>query len=558
MSHLSVSRNRKSSLHRLENPRRVLRGRRVDLERLESRELLAAQPTAILTVPPRPMLGESMTFQVGFDNASTTDAGYGPFLDVVLPATGKDGNDGITFQSASYLGSSLSATVLTFDAAGHAVHPFAKTNTGAPVIVTGTPGDQLVVLQLPFGSFTPDQPTATVDVKAMVSPLADVDAALNVQATAGFSLGNDPLDNPTVDPSIFGPTVTSPASPALLKLTKTYLGPENETATGPSYHQQYLITVDVAAGQTVTNLDITDLLPANLQFVSVVQTAVHGVPTTTTAISTPSTTTPGGTLTRRFASVTGDASTTDATMLFEFYVPQNDASGNPVLTPDVGAPVTSVDQASSQADWTPVDPRDPAGTFTSNTDTHTLNDRSLAIQKSVQGVNPSGPNGTVAPGDTLEYTIVFQVSDFFAFQSLVVSDVISDGQTIRPDVHAHAPDQRQLVPPADRRLSLGQLHGDRQLHRRRASPRDARRDLDDRLQRLRRDRHPRPERPARGRDGVAHGRLRALPRRRPDHGDARLPDDDPEDVQRRPRARGRGRPGRHPQRQRDEHRRGAE
>lgn len=427
MSRGLLVRNRKSNQYRPETPRRGRRGR-VELEWLEPRELLAAQPTAILSVPPRPMLGESMTFRVGFDNTSATDVGYGPFLDVVLPATGKDGDDGITFQSASYLGTSLGATVLTFDASGTVAHPFAKTSTGAPVIVTGTPGDQLVVLQLPFGSFTPEQPTATVDIQAMVSALSDVDQALDIQATGGFSLGNDPLDNPTTDPSILGPTVTSAASPTLVTLTKTYLGPEDETATGPSYHQRYQVTVDVASGQTVTDLDISDLLPANLQFVSVVGTEVHGVPTATTAISTPSTTTPGGTLTRRFASVTGDASTSDATMLFEFYVPQDDASGDPVLAPDIGAPATSVDQASSQVNWTPTDPRDPAGTFTSNSDTHTLNDRSLAIQKSVQGVDPSGPEGTVDPGNTLEYTINFQVSDFFALQSLVISDIISDGQ----------------------------------------------------------------------------------------------------------------------------------
>ena len=47
-------------------------------------------------------------------------------------------------------------------------------------------------------------------------------------------------------------------------------------------------------------------------------------------------------------------------------------------------------------------------------------------------MNPTGPANANSPGDTLEYTIVFQVSDFFAFQSLVVSDVISDGQRFDP------------------------------------------------------------------------------------------------------------------------------
>ena len=39
-------------------------------------------------------------------------------------------------------------------------------------------------------------------------------------------------------------------------------------------------------------------------------------------------------------------------------------------------------------------------------------------------VGAAGPS----PGDTLQYTLNFQVSDFFAFQNVVLTDVFSDGQ----------------------------------------------------------------------------------------------------------------------------------
>ena len=58
-------------------------------------------------------------------------------------------------------------------------------------------------------------------------------------------------------------------TPTILRLTKTYIGPEDETATGPNFPRQYRITVDVATGQTVTDLDLTDVLPGNLQFIAV-------------------------------------------------------------------------------------------------------------------------------------------------------------------------------------------------------------------------------------------------------------------------------------------------
>ena len=402
-------------------------------EHLEARTLLAAIPTATLvTTPQSPLIGETATFELGFQNSSPTDTGYGPYLDLTLPATGADGDDGITFQSATYLGTPLAATVLTFDASGEVLHPLAKDSAGAPVVVHGTPGDQLVVLALPFGSFTPGQPEAIVQVTTNVSPLADVGTALQVQAQAGFYLGDTPVDDPTNDPSIIGPAVDGTTTPELLRLTKTYLGPENETATGPSYPQQYLVSVEVANGQTVTNLDLTDVLPSNMQFLSVAYTQIHGVSVPTTAISTPSLSTPGGTLTRRFARVTGRGSQIDASMLFDFYIPQLDSSDNPVLAPGVGLPTTSVDQANSQASWTPLDPRDPAGIYTSNTAVDTLTDKSLAIQKMVDDVVHTGPPNAVSPGDTLEYTIQFQISDFFAVQNFVVNDLLSDGQALDP------------------------------------------------------------------------------------------------------------------------------
>ena len=324
-------------------------------EPLEARQLLAPIPTASLITPQGPLIGETATFQVGFQNSSPTDTGYGPFLDLILPATGADGDDGITFQGATLLGSPVSATVLTFDSNGNATHPLAKDASGAPVIVHGTPGDQLAVLELPTGSFTPGEPEALVDVSTNVSPLADVGTALQVQAQAGFYLGGTPLDDPETDPSLFGSAVDGTTTPELMRITKTYLGPEDETATGLSFPQRYQVSVEVADGQTVTDLDLTDTLPSNMQFLNVASTQINGASASTTAISTPGLLTPGGTLTRRFASVTGDGSPDDATMIFNFYIPRLDADGTPVLDPATGLPAQSEDEATAQASWTPLD-----------------------------------------------------------------------------------------------------------------------------------------------------------------------------------------------------------
>ena len=188
------------------------------------------------------------------------------------------------------------------------------------------------------------------------------------------------------DPSILGAfTPNQPVTPSILRLTKTYIGPEDETATGPNFPRQYRIDVDIATGQTLTNVDLTDLLPNNQQFLAVVSTLVNGGAVATTAVATPSTTTPGGTLTRRFASVTGTAGTQDASLIFSYFVPRLNAAASPVINASTGDDATSVNDAQAQGAWTPLDARDGPTTVVSDVtvNDHTLTAKSIAIQKSV-------------------------------------------------------------------------------------------------------------------------------------------------------------------------------
>ncbi|MCZ7630194.1 MAG: hypothetical protein M5U19_14615 [Microthrixaceae bacterium] len=93
----------------------------------------------------------------------------------------------------------------------------------------------MTTLTLPFGSFTPTQPAATISVLTQVSDFADVDHALGVVARGGFRSGSDPLDNPLTDPPIVGPSTTTSVTPQLITITKHDNAPESETATGPNF-----------------------------------------------------------------------------------------------------------------------------------------------------------------------------------------------------------------------------------------------------------------------------------------------------------------------------------
>jgi hypothetical protein len=164
-------------------------------------------------------------------------------------------------------------------------------------------------------------------------------------------------------------------------------------------------------------LDVLDVLPNNMQFTQIISTS----PTAT--CTTPSTTTPGGTLSCNFASVSGTA-----TITFEYYIPLDDANGQPVIDADNGDDVLSCNNASGLGDWDPLDPRDQGSTDNAAIDPpgceHELTDKSIAIQKQARIVEGGNPE----PGKHIEYTLDFQISDFFAFQDLIIDDTISDGQ----------------------------------------------------------------------------------------------------------------------------------
>ncbi len=399
---------------------------------VQARPLEASVPMPSISIPAEIFIGDTVDFTVSFDNTSLTDVGYGPFLDVMFPDTGMDGDDGLVYVDATYLGLALNPApwVYTFSGAGPTYcvnHPYAVDSTGAPVQVCGNLGETLVVFLLPFGSFVPDQPRIDVSVTADLSELADLGAGLSVRARAGFQFGNTPLNDYSTDPSILSAWTSQNISPTLITLEKVYNGPEDETATGPNYHRTYTLTADIADDQPMTDFCITDLLDDNVQYVGV----VTGSPTPYTISVEPSTTTPtnptANELTVCWSNVTGG--TDNPTFTYEFYIPLLDADGERVLDPITGDDVYSEDDASAFGDWDPIDVRDDIVHAVSDVahPDHRLEDQSDAIQKDV--VIASDINGPgLTPGDILRYSLHIQISDFFAFDDVYVSDDISDGQ----------------------------------------------------------------------------------------------------------------------------------
>ncbi|MGF6494839.1 fimbrial isopeptide formation D2 family protein [Luteibacter sp. 621] len=404
------------------------------------------------------LLGGNVTFNASFDNTSA-QVGYAPYIDLFLPATGRDGNDGLSFVSATYLGQAVKTFTVTFDANGNATHPLALDASGNAVILHAADygmraGDQVIVVRLPYADISADQPAVDIQITVHVSDLADTSFSdgspdLVLRARGGFELGNDAASNPTVDPSVVeGQLHDLSVHPTVVTLTQALDVPDGKTVTGPNYERSFTLTATAAPGQSLSDVVITQDIPVEMRVTAITPGAggtlesitLHGGRVLTSPAAIQAALAGGASIdafTVSYAALTGAVDTT-----VRFYVPQADANGNPVIDPTTAAPhEVIVAGGTATGEWQPLDPRDrqPDGSPVDLSGTGTGGQflvEAAALYKQVAVQTDTGTPGPT-PGDTLSYTVQVQLSDYFALGQntigegqFTVRDALGDGQTL--------------------------------------------------------------------------------------------------------------------------------
>jgi uncharacterized repeat protein (TIGR01451 family) len=423
---------------------------------------VAFDPT---TVPGDVLLGSTFTETVTFQNTAANAAGYGPFIDVYVP---HDAAQSATLTSATYLGSAVTVDALTLSTSipGHlgvlgALHPLATGSTGAPLFVAApagyVAGDTMYVLQLPFGSFTPGQAVAQIQLTFSVNNSTELSSAhggqtLNISAIGGFQYGADALNDPATDPSIRGTAampgqtsagdgeVVAASQVSLLDVTATTDLHEGETATGPDYPFNYVLTVTpapVTQGDPIENLTFTFDLPPQVQYTQGTISFTGPGGATGTATFHPGTggaDGPGGTVTVTFTSLGTDSADSPTVIKIPVFVPQFDASGNAILD-TAGTPRTiSVPTVYTyNGSWTPVstslDFASGAETVSGDSNTNPGSVDFVAKALAIQ-VTDDTPAGNAVPGEVITYSIHFEVSDYYSLDQLNIGDQLGDGLTL--------------------------------------------------------------------------------------------------------------------------------
>ena len=151
--------------------------------------------------------------------------------------------------------------------------------------------------------------------------------------------------------------------------------------------------------------------------------------TTQTQQSTPSTSAPAKAQ-YKFDNVVGTGSNDDVKLVFEYFVTQQDQNG-PVIPLDTGGTKLITNTSSASGTWTNHNPNFPPQQTVSSSNTpdaeYNLTARTVSLQKSFSKV---GGGSTYKAGDTIEYQLNFQVSDYFALNNVTLEDILSDGQEL--------------------------------------------------------------------------------------------------------------------------------
>jgi fimbrial isopeptide formation D2 family protein/uncharacterized repeat protein (TIGR01451 family) len=379
-------------------------------------------------------LNSKTDLRVAFNNPGTK-IGYYPMIEVKLPA----GLECDTACRAAIALVDLGGAPVTVTRFGPAASntTFKNPVTGNPV--SAAKGETVLFISLPTGSVSPTEPAITYSIPAQLAPSAVLGVPLPVSATGVFVLGGKAdgirgvCGAAGVD-TLCKAATNFPITPTVLDLKKSVIGlVDGATATGPNYPRQYSLDVKVADTETVEGTVVTDTVPESFVFSTLPGSDCKAKPGSmkfNPALDTGDTckfvgnATGGGSFEVKYASITGDGNVVRQVQ-YEGYVQKftGAVAGADVVPPSTGNATSTT--TSAEASFT-YDPGSGAQNFNTGLKPATLEHRSLYTTKSIKNVSSTL---ITAPGHTLRHTLIYDVSDYFSFDDLKITDSISDGQT---------------------------------------------------------------------------------------------------------------------------------
>ena len=359
-------------------------------------------------------INESFNFQMVFKNLGDA-TGFQPYIQLIAPKE-------LTHFTVSYSNRKIVPIKVgifnesTYDNTTGLYNlrdPFTKKEVHGPANST------FYILQYPLGSFTVDAPDAVLNITSGIGVL-EIGKLLNFTVTPVFRYGNSPIDDPVNYPPIYGETVTGWVNPVVVKIDKSSSLNEHETATGSNFPFSYFVNINIANGAKIENITITDVIPSDVMYLGspvLYDSKGRVIDSSLYTIEEPAGNKTGGKLILKLKEAVGDLSTTSITLKYKAYAPEFDNSTGDnitIINSETGGGVA----AASTVDMN----------YTYVNDTYNASNsysiylKSLATQKYSEILTGSGQLHPVVPHNLIVYKIDFEISDYFAFDDLVVYD----------------------------------------------------------------------------------------------------------------------------------------
>ena len=359
-------------------------------------------------------INESFNFQMVFKNLGDA-TGFQPYIQLIAP-------DELTHFTVSYSNRKIVPIKVgvfnesTYDNTTGLYtlrDPFTKKEVHGPANST------FYILQYPLGSFTVDAPDAVLNITSGIGVL-EIGKLLNFTVTPVFRYGNSPIDDPVNYPPIYGETVTGWVNPVVVKIDKSSSLNEHETATGSNFPFSYSVNINIANGAKIENITITDVIPSDVMYLGspvLYDSKGRVIDSSLYTIEEPAGNKTGGKLILKLKEAVGDLSTTSITLKYKAYAPEFDNSTGDNIT------IINSETGEGIAAASTVDMNYTYVNDTYNaSNSYSIYLKSLATQKYSEILTGSGQLHPVVPHNLIVYKIDFEISDYFAFDDLVVYD----------------------------------------------------------------------------------------------------------------------------------------
>ena len=359
-------------------------------------------------------INESFNFQMVFKNLGDA-TGFQPYIQLIAPKE-------LTHFTVSYSNRKIVPIKVgifnesTYDNTTGLYtlrDPFTKKEVHGPANST------FYILQYPLGSFTVDAPDAVLNITSGIGVL-EIGKLLNFTVTPVFRYGNSPIDDPVNYPPIYGETVTGWVNPVVVKIDKSSSLNEHETATGSNFPFSYSVNINIANGAKIENITITDVIPSDVMYLGspvLYDSKGRVIDSGLYTIEEPAGNKTGGKLILKLKEAIGDLSTTSITLKYKAYAPEFDNSTGDNIT------IINSETGEGVAAASTVDMNYTYVNDTYNaSNSYSIYLKSLATQKYSEILTGSGQLHPVVPHNLIVYKIDFEISDYFAFDDLVIYD----------------------------------------------------------------------------------------------------------------------------------------